>query len=127
MADEYDSQSFTGAFVEHSINLSKLKTNGELKDAKVLDLAAGTGSLSIAAAEELKGRGSVLATDFSPKMIELLNKKIEQLKLDNITTQVMDAQHIDFPDETFDFVFCLFSMMLVPDPNKGAFVDPTYL
>lgn len=117
-AENYDAQPFTLAFAEPCLEVTKLKKE-EKKDVKVLDLATGTGVVSLAAAQALKGRGSVVATDFSPKMLEVLKGKIQNAKLENISTQIMDAQEIAFPDESFDYVFCLFGIIFMPDPKKG--------
>lgn len=75
----------------------------------VLDLAAGTGDL----AEALSPRvAQVLATDFSPRMVEAARRR----GIPNAEHRVMDMQAIDLPDASVDAVGCRFGLMLVPEP-----------
>jgi demethylmenaquinone methyltransferase/2-methoxy-6-polyprenyl-1,4-benzoquinol methylase len=81
----------------------------------VLDLAAGTGDLSLALARQ--GRpASVLGTDFSPEMLEVAARKGE--RYDGVTRlrfEVQDAQALTLPDETFDVVTVAFGVRNFPD------------
>ncbi len=52
----------------------------------VLDVAAGTGAFSLAAAKQ---GADVLATDFAEGMVEHIRQRIEDESLDNIKTRVM--------------------------------------
>lgn len=70
-------------------------------DAKVLDCAAGTGELSIAAAKKAK---SVLCTDLSGKMLKNAQKKAASLGIQNISFETRNLFHLDDPDETYDVV-----------------------
>ena len=79
---------------------------------RVLDVAAGTGALSRAAA---RTGAQVLATDFSPAMIA----RIAAAGLPNVETQVMDGQALALADESFDAVFSIFGVVLFPDWRKG--------
>ena len=79
---------------------------------RVLDVAAGTGALSIAAA---RTGAQVLATDFSPAMVA----RIAAAGLANIDTQVMDGQALTLPDASFDAVFSIFGVIMFPDWQKG--------
>lgn len=80
--------------------------------SRVLDVAAGTGALTFAAAA--KG-AHVLATDFSPGMV----KRIAAKALPNVEARVMDGQALDLPDAGFDAVFSLFGVFMFPDWRKG--------
>lgn len=79
---------------------------------RVLDVAAGTGALALAAA---RSGASVLATDFSPGMVA----SIEAENVVNVEARVMDGQALDLPDAQFDAVFSLFGVMMFPDWRKG--------
>lgn len=58
------------------------------------------------------------AIDFSPKMLEIAKKNIYKAKVP-VTLLEMDAQHMDFPDNTFDCVINTCVFCSVPDPIKG--------
>lgn len=103
--------SLTGSFIELLLNNADLQP-GE----QVLDVAAGTGVLSLAAAE----RGAqVLATDFSPLMIEKLKLKIQQKAAEGITAEVMDGQALSLDDNQYDVAFSNFGLIFFPEPEKG--------
>ena len=85
-----------------------------------LDLACGAGQPSATAAERVRPGGRVIATDLSPDMVAVTNRKAKALGLDNLEAQEMDMQALAFPDATFDGATCRFGMMFCPDPVKGA-------
>jgi steroid delta-isomerase-like uncharacterized protein len=82
----------------------------------LLDVASGSGSLSIPAA---RMGANVIATDWSPQMINLFEKRIQKENLSNAKGQVMDAHNLEFDDEEFDVVGSKFGVMLVPDQPKA--------
>jgi SAM-dependent methyltransferase len=88
---------------------------GDLSDdLKVLDVAAGPGGLSLAAAE---AGAHVLATDMSPAMVARLAERLQPYP--RCTAQVMDGQALDLPDGTFDATFSLFGVVNFPDWRQG--------
>jgi len=80
-----------------------------------LDVAAGSGALSIPAA---RLGAQVLATDQSSVMLELLRARARQEGL-NIDTRVMDGHALEVDDNSFDTVGSQFGVMLFPDMPKG--------
>lgn len=80
-----------------------------------LDVAAGSGALSIPAAR-LGAR--VLATDQSPVMLELLSDRARREDL-RIETRVMDGHALELDDNSFDIAGSQFGVMLFPDMPKG--------
>lgn len=80
--------------------------------SRVLDVAAGTGALTLAAA--VSG-AQVVATDFSPGMVARIAAK----GLPNVEARVMDGQALDLPDGVFDAVFSIFGVFMFPDWRKG--------
>ena len=78
---------------------------------RFLDVAAGSGALSIPAA---RLGAEVLATDQSPVMLALLSTRARQEGL-AIETRVMDGHALDLADNGFDVVGSLFGVMLFPD------------
>jgi len=84
---------------------------------RIIDVAAGTGNFSFAAAE----RGAtVLATDFASGMVDLLRATAEQRGLgDRVHAEVMDGQHLEVPDSSFDVAASIFGVLFFPDQNRG--------
>ena len=80
-----------------------------------LDIAAGPGGLSLPAA---RLGAKVLATDWSPKMIEHLNARATAEGLD-AEGRVMDCHALELPDDTFDITGSQFGVMLVPDQAQA--------
>lgn len=80
--------------------------------SRVLDVAAGTGALALAAA---RTGAQVLATDFSPGMVA----RIAAAGLPNVEARVMDGQALDLPDGIFDAVFSIFGVIMFPDWRTG--------
>ncbi len=90
----------------------------------VLDVAAGTGSPSLEIAERVGTEGSVLATDASGEMLDILKNKADAAGRDNIEIRIMDGESLDVPERSFDAVVCQFGLMLFPNPDqslKGMF------
>jgi ubiquinone/menaquinone biosynthesis C-methylase UbiE len=87
--------------------------------ARILDVAAGPGTLTFLAARDAS---RVTAVDFSPKMIDELRTRAKLENAANVDADVMDAQDLRFPDATFDAAFCLFAFMFFPDRAR-AFRD----
>jgi SAM-dependent methyltransferase len=83
---------------------------------RFLDVAAGPGSLRLPAAR-LGAR--VLATDWSPAMIERFETRVRQEGLSNAEGRVMDCHALDLPDDSFDVTGSQFGVMLVPDQARA--------
>jgi SAM-dependent methyltransferase len=92
-----------------------LQRAGLASGMRFLDVAAGSGALSIPAAR-LGAR--VLAIDQSPVMLDLLRARARREGLD-IETRVMDGHALQLADNTFDVSGSQFGVMLFPDMPKG--------
>jgi len=82
---------------------------------RFLDVAAGSGALSIPAA---RLGAQVLSTDVSPVMLEHLDARAREEGL-NLETRVMDGHALEFDDNSFDMAGSQFGVMLFPDMPKG--------
>lgn len=80
---------------------------------KVLELAAGTGLISLAIADKA---GHIEATDFSPQMIEEAKKKKVP---ENISFSVQDACNLNYEDNSFDAVIISNALHIMPEPEKA--------
>jgi ubiquinone/menaquinone biosynthesis C-methylase UbiE len=87
---------------------------------RVLDLACGSGQPALTAARLVRPGGSVVATDLSEEMLRVARRKANMADLDNIEFKQMDAENIEFEDETFDGVLCRWGLMFCPDVDKAA-------
>lgn len=83
---------------------------------RFLDVAAGTGGLSLPAA---RLGADVLATDWSPAMIERLEARAHRESLSKVEGRVMDCHALQLPGDSFDVTGSQFGVMLVPD-QMGA-------
>jgi demethylmenaquinone methyltransferase/2-methoxy-6-polyprenyl-1,4-benzoquinol methylase len=84
-------------------------------DSRVLDLAAGTGDLTLALAR--RGHpAEVLSTDFVPEMLEIARPKAARyVGSTRIAFQVEDAQALTLPAGSFDVVTIAFGVRNLPD------------
>jgi ubiquinone/menaquinone biosynthesis C-methylase UbiE len=83
---------------------------------RFLDVAAGPGGLSLPAA---RLGAEVLATDWSPAMIERFEARAGHEGLRNVGGRVMDCHALDLPDHSFDVTGSQFGVMLVPDQARA--------
>lgn len=83
---------------------------------RFLDVAAGTGGLSLPAA---RLGAQVLATDWSPEMIGRFNARAAAEGLHAAQGRVMDCHALDLPDDSFDVTGSQFGVMLVPDQQRA--------
>ena len=85
---------------------------GVTKDHRFLDVAAGAGGLSLPAA---RLGAIVVATDWSPAMVEQLTRRARKEGLPTVVSRVMDCHTLDFADNSFDITGSQFGVMLVAD------------
>jgi ubiquinone/menaquinone biosynthesis C-methylase UbiE len=83
---------------------------------RFLDVAAGTGGLSLPAA---RLGAQVLATDWSIAMIERFEARVHEEDLSGAEARVMDCHALDLPDDSFDVTGSQFGVMLVPDQPRA--------
>lgn len=88
---------------------------GVTKGLRFLDVAAGSGALSIPAAQ----RGArVVAIDIAPVMLARLHQRAVAAGLE-IETHEMDGHNLAFETDTFDVTGSQFGVMLFPDLPRG--------
>src|SRR4051812_2112183 len=83
---------------------------------KVLDVAAGNGNASLAAARRWC---NVLATDYVPALLERARERATAERLD-IEFREADAEALPFPNCSFDAVVSTFGVMFTPDQDRAA-------
>ena len=83
---------------------------------RVLDVAAGNGNASLAAAR----RGcEVVASDYVPALLERARERAAAERLE-MQFREADAEALPFPDEAFDAVVSTFGVMFVADHDRAA-------
>jgi pimeloyl-ACP methyl ester carboxylesterase/SAM-dependent methyltransferase len=92
-----------------------LRRAGLRAGMRFLDVACGSGALSIPAA---RLGAEVVAIDQSPMMLKLLGNRARNEGL-NIDTRVMDGHALAFADDSFDMTGSQFGVMLFPDMPAG--------
>ena len=83
---------------------------------KVLDVAAGNGNVSLAAARRWC---DVVATDYVPALLERARERAAAERLD-IEFREADAEALPFADGSFDVVVSTFGVMFTPDQDRAA-------
>lgn len=85
----------------------------------VLDVAAGAGGQTIAAAGKVGETGSVVATDISDRMLEFTWIAFGREKITNATTRAASAEDLPFDEGKFDAVICRLGLMHFADPSRA--------
>lgn len=85
----------------------------------VLDVACGTGVLTLVAADKVGSDGSVTGLDINEGMLAVARKKS-----DAIEWRHGKAESLPFPDEHFDRVVCQFALMFF-DERRAAIREMT--
>jgi SAM-dependent methyltransferase len=85
-------------------------------DERVLDVAAGNGNATLAAARRF---ARVTSTDY---VLSLLDKGRERARAEgfDIRFQEADVEELPFPDASFDVVLSTFGAMFAPDQQRTA-------
>jgi ubiquinone/menaquinone biosynthesis C-methylase UbiE len=84
--------------------------------ARVLDVAAGNGNATLAAARRWC---DVTSTDYVPALLDS-GRARAQAEGFTIQFQQADAENLPFPDASFDAVVSTFGVMFTPDQEKAA-------
>jgi len=83
---------------------------------RILEVGVGTGISLPGYARESKLYG----VDISEPMLEKARRRVEALGLDNVEAiEVMDAERLDFPDNSFDVVVAQYVVTAVPNPERA--------
>lgn len=88
--------------------------------AHVLDVATGRGAALFPAAKSVGTQGRVIGIDLSEGMVQETAKELARLGISsNVEVRQMDAEHLQFPDESFDYVLCAFGIFFFPQLDRA--------
>jgi ubiquinone/menaquinone biosynthesis C-methylase UbiE len=82
----------------------------------VLDVAAGNGNATLAAARRF---ARVTSTDYVPQLLERGRRRADAEGLD-VTFEVADAEALPYPAASFDVVLSTFGVMFAPEHAQAA-------
>lgn len=85
-------------------------------ETSVLEFGCGTGSTAILHAPHVQ---HILATDISPKMIEIAKEKARAENVENVRFDVASIETLDAPDASFDVVLGLSILHLLEDMDAA--------
>jgi ubiquinone/menaquinone biosynthesis C-methylase UbiE len=83
---------------------------------RVLDVAAGNGNATLAAARRF---AAVTSTDYVPALLERGRRRAEAEGFD-VAFKVADAEDLPYPDASFNVVLSTFGVMFAPDHHQAA-------
>jgi SAM-dependent methyltransferase len=86
---------------------------------RVIDIAAGGGGQTLAAARRVGPNGAVLATDISPRILEFAASEARRAGLANVGTQAVDGEELDVEPGAFDAAISRVGLIYFPD-RQGA-------
>lgn len=87
---------------------------------RVLDVACGTGLVTLKAAREVGPGGHVLGTDISEEMISAAGILASTNGIEHVDFARMDAEVLDLEDASFDVALCALGLMYAPDPERAV-------
>ncbi|MBI2548203.1 methyltransferase domain-containing protein [Candidatus Woesearchaeota archaeon] len=84
-------------------------------DGKILDVGVGTGK-NIPYYHQ---NAEVIGIDFAQNMLERAKQRLQKEGRKNVTLLQMDVEHLEFPENTFDYVITSCVFCSVPNPVNG--------
>lgn len=104
-----------GAATEQMLDMARMTTGD-----RVLDVAAGAGGQSIAAARRVGAQGSVLATDISPTILRYASQAAAEADIANVSTYELDGERLDeLPVGQFDAAISRIGLIYFPDRHQA--------
>ncbi|MBK5935614.1 MAG: class I SAM-dependent methyltransferase [Halorhodospira halophila] len=84
-------------------------------DRRILEVGVGTG-ISL---PEYRRDVSIVGVDVSPDMLDIAHRRVAEQGLEHVESlHEMDAEALDFPDDSFDVVVAMYVASVVPNPDR---------
>jgi arsenite methyltransferase len=103
-------ESFAG--VANPFSLGRLNSR-----ERVLDLGSGAGTDSLVAAQMVGEQGHVIGIDMTSAMLEKARAAAAEMGMTNVEFVEGEAEHLPFPDGSFDVVISNGVIDLIPDKD----------
>ena len=104
-----------GAATDQMFDLAYIKAG-----SRVLDVAAGAGEQSIAAARRVGPGGHVLATDIAPALLDHARADARAAGLSNVETRELDGKALsELPAASFDAAISRVGLIYFPDQQRA--------
>ncbi|MDL0429761.1 methyltransferase domain-containing protein [Marinobacter sp. TBZ242] len=88
---------------------------------RILDIGTGTGIVALEVARKLGEQGKVVGIDLSDGMLATAKRKADKEKLAAKAEFLkMDAEVLEFEDDSFDNVLSLYALRHFPNPEKAV-------
>lgn len=88
--------------------------------SQVLDVAAGAGEQTLAAARRVGPAGHVLATDLSPVILDYARESVRLAGINNISIRAIDGENLEaLGERSFDAVISRVGLIYFPDQQKA--------
>ncbi|HVG36214.1 MAG TPA: class I SAM-dependent methyltransferase, partial [Thermoplasmata archaeon] len=95
------------------------RVNPKIRES-ALDLATGLGEPAMSIARMVGPDGRVVGIDLSERMVDLATRIAKERRIPGLTFLAMDAEKLDFPDESFDLVTSRFGFHIFAHPEAVA-------
>jgi ubiquinone/menaquinone biosynthesis C-methylase UbiE len=116
-AQRYDRiKQFTSAHESHYLARPVLDAIPHIRAPLVLDVATGTGRLPLVLLEEPTFQGRIVGLDLSRRMLAVAAGKLTVYS-NRVSLLHNPAEHLPFPDDTFDLVTCLEALEFMMHPQ----------
>ena len=97
-----------------------IEMSGVRKGHKVLDIAGGTGDLAAKFSGIVGPEGWVVLADINDSMLKVgRDRLVDRGIVNNVQFSQADAQHLPFPDNTFDVITIAFGLRNVTDKDMA--------
>lgn len=104
-----------GRATEEMFDLARIE-----QGSRVLDIAAGAGEQSIAAARRVGAGGHVLATDIAPALLEHARTDARAAGLSNVEVRELDGEALgELPAASFDAAISRVGLIYFPDQQRA--------
>jgi SAM-dependent methyltransferase len=107
-------ETWLGEATELMLDLARIR-----EGSRVLDVAAGAGGQTLAAARRIGPNGAVLATDIASNILEHAAQEARAAGFGNVATRVMDGENLEVEDELFDAVISRVGLIYFPDQQRA--------
>ena len=119
VAGQYDLMNDLMSFGIHRVwKFFTIEKSGVRNGHHVLDIAGGTGDLAASFAKAVGENGKVILADINDSMLRVgRDKLINRGRSNNVEYVQADAQHLPFPDNSFDCITIAFGLRNVTDKD----------